>query len=128
MTLNRSSNNLLIKEEQRSPSNKKKEALERILNLGHVFQSIDPEFPLQYALSLIIVALDEGISISDLSTRTGLSLSTTSRIVGALSTKRQRGEAYNLIKVRICAEERRRKELYLTDKGHIAIKKLVEIL
>lgn len=80
-------------------------------------QKIDAEFPLQYALCFGIIALDEGLSISDLAERAGLSLSTVSRVCGALSTKRQKGRAFDLIKVNICAEERRRKELFLTVKG-----------
>ncbi|MFK7840249.1 MAG: helix-turn-helix domain-containing protein [Bdellovibrionales bacterium] len=38
------------------------------------------------------ITLDEGLSVTQLSNRTGLALSTVSRIVGALSQYRQMGE------------------------------------
>lgn len=97
-------------------------------NLGHFItllqelQKIGPEFPLQYALCLAEVARDEGLSVSTLATRTNLSLSTTSRIIGALSDHRQKGTPYDLVKVRICKTERRKKELTLSARGHAIIK------
>lgn len=88
-----------------------------LLELLRVLQTIDPEFPLQYAVCLVLVSQDEGLSLTTLSGRAELSLSTTSRIVGALSQYRQSGQPYNLVKLHIAPDERRRKEIYLTPKG-----------
>lgn len=55
-------------------------------------------------------------------------LSTASRIVGALSNARQKGEAYGLVHVKISPHERRRKEIYLTPKGHLFINSIDELL
>ena len=99
-------------------------ALGDILNLLKTIQGLDNEFPLQYAVCLIEIAKDEGLSVSSLAERTNLSLSTVSRIVGALSDHRQRGEPFELVEVQICAKERRRKELYLSDRGRQFIKTL----
>ena len=102
--------------------------IKEFLKLLRELQKIDPEFPLQYAVCLGVIALDEGLSISSLSEKTSLSLSTVSRIVGALSNSRQRGEAYGLVQVKICETERRKKELYLTNKGRYFIESIDELL
>ncbi|MGB4106406.1 MAG: winged helix-turn-helix transcriptional regulator [Alphaproteobacteria bacterium] len=98
------------------------------LRLLRELQKIDAEFPLQYAVCLAEISQDEGLSLTDLSVRTGLTLSTVSRIVGALSKNRQKGSPYNLIRVRIAAAERRRKELFLTPRGRAVMTSIAEIL
>lgn len=97
------------------------EDLRRILK---ELQKIDPEFPLQYALCLCEIAADEGLSLSALAERAGMPLSTVSRIVGALSSKRQKGKPYGLVKVTVSSAERRRKELTLTPKGRSVMESL----
>lgn len=94
-----------------------------LLELLRVLQTINPEFPLQYAVCLVLVSQDEGLSLTTLSGRADLSLSTTSRIVGALSQYRQSGKPYNLVKLHIAPDERRRKEIYLTAKGREIIER-----
>ena len=92
-------------------------------------QKIDPEFPLQYGVCLAEIALNEGLSVTDLSKTTGMALSTVSRIVGALSKYRQRGgKPYGLIRASISKTERRRKELHLTPKGQAVIDAINTIL
>ena len=98
-----------------------------ILALLREFQKIDPEFPIQYAICLAEITMDEGLSLTTLSNKTGLALSTVSRIVGALSKHRQKGTPYGLVKIAVSKQERRRKELYLTTKGRAVIKSLCEI-
>lgn len=84
-------------------------------------QALDPAFPLQYALCLAMIAVEEGMCLTTLADRTGLALSTVSRIVGALSDKRQMGQAFGLITVEICPQERRRKALFLTPRGRSVV-------
>ncbi len=91
-------------------------------------QKIDAEFPLQYAVCLTEISQEEGLSLTDLSVRTGMALSTVSRIVGALAKNRQKGTAYNLIRIKISSTERRRKELYLTPRGRAVIDSILEII
>lgn len=98
------------------------------LKILRELQKIDPEFPLQYAVALGVISMREGLSISCLAEETKLSLSTASRIVGALSNARQKGEAYGLVHVKISPHERRRKEIYLTPKGHLFINSIDELL
>lgn len=90
---------------------------EIFLELLAQLQKVDPEFPLHYSICLTHIALNEGMSLTTLSERTGLALSTVSRIVGALSNGRQNGQAYGLVELKVSEQERRRKELYLTQKG-----------
>ncbi len=94
------------------------DGMKGFLGLLREWQKIDPEFPLQYALCLAIISEEEGLSVSALADKAGLSMSTVSRIVGALSHSRQKGgQPYGFVRVEISAAERRRKEIYLTDRG-----------
>ena len=96
-----------------------------ILNVLRELQKIDHEFPLQYAICLAEISCEEGMSVTQLANKTGLALSTVSRIVGALSNHRQIGQPYGLVEVAISEQERRRKELYLTPKGKMTIANMV---
>lgn len=98
------------------------------LSLLHQLQKIDSEFPIQYAICLSEISLNEGCSLTTLAERTGLSLSTVSRIVGSLSDFRQNGEPYGLIELKISLQERRRKELYLTPKGRQVLQKITKTI
>lgn len=91
--------------------------IQNFLTLLREMQKIDPEFPLQYAVCLAEIALDEGLSLTDLAVRARMPLSTVSRIAGALSGHRQKGIPYGLVRVAISPQERRKKELYLTPRG-----------
>ena len=98
------------------------------LDLMRLLQKTDGEFPLQYALCLAEISLNEGMSLTALAEKVGLSLSTISRIVGSLSDFRQNGQPYGLVEIRVSAQERRRKELYLTQKGRSLMQKISKIL
>jgi DNA-binding MarR family transcriptional regulator len=76
-----------------------------------------PRFPIQYLRCLLIIHANPGVKISDVSKTLDLPLSTTSRIISALENKRQVGEAYQFVKILVNKENRREKQLYLTDKG-----------
>lgn len=99
-----------------------------LLALLRTFQNIAPDFPMQYAVCLLHISRDEGLSLTDLAKTTGIPLSTASRIIGALSNHRQRGQAYGLVNVKVSTTERRRKMLYLTPHGKKIIHEIAEIL
>lgn len=101
---------------------------EAFLHLLRELQKIDPEFPLQYAVCFTEISLNEGLSLTALSKKTGMALSTVSRIVGALSQHRQKGTPYGLVNVEISPTERRRKELHLTAKGSAVMENITAIL
>lgn len=96
---------------------KREQTCVTILELLNTLRGVHNEFPLQYAVCLMEIYLDQGLSPSDLAQRTDLALSTISRILGALSNKRQKGEAFYMIDVRISEKSRRSKEIYLTPRG-----------
>lgn len=100
----------------------------RFLSLLRELQRIDPEFPLQYALCLGEIAREEGLSLTRLAEKTGMPLSTISRIVGALSRHRQRGTPYGLVRVAIAPWERRRKQLFLTARGRSCVGRIAEMM
>lgn len=106
---------------------KQKPAVEGFLLLLRELQKIDPEFPLQYAVCLCEIAMDEGLSLTRLAQKTGMALSTVSRIVGALSRDRQKGPPYGLVRVVVSAAERRRRELYLTARGKAVIESIAAL-
>lgn len=93
----------------------------KFLLLLRALQRLDPEFPLQYAICLAEISFHEGISLTALAEKTGMPLSTVSRIVGALSRDRKKGKTYGLVQVNISPAERRKKELYLTTRGRAVI-------
>jgi DNA-binding MarR family transcriptional regulator len=101
-----------------------KRRIQDLLLLLRELQKIDPEFPLQYAVCLAEIAADEGLSLTQLAEKAGMPLSTVSRIVGALSSHRQKGAPYGLVRVDLSETERRRKELFLTPRGQAAMERL----
>ena len=105
-----------------------KKQISVFLVLLRSLQKIDPEFPLQYAVCLAEISMNEGLSLTALSVKTGMPLSTVSRIVGALSRQRQRGTAYGLVRVAVSPQERRRKELYLTARGRAVLGDIADIV
>ena len=105
-----------------------KQEIENFLELLRELQKIDPEFPIQYAICLGEITLNEGLSVTQPSNRTGLALSTVSRIVGALSQYRQMGKPYELIDLRTSPKSRRTKEIHLTDKGRKIIGNIKSVL
>lgn len=68
------------------------------------------------------------MSLTELSEKTGLALSTISRIVGALSDYRANGNPYGIVEIRPSPQERRKKELYLTEKGWKLIRDVEGVL
>lgn len=99
-------------------------ATDKLLAILREFQVIDTEFPLQYAICLLEISREEGRSLTHLADKTGMPLSTVSRIIGALSEHRQKGEPFGLVEVRTSKIERRRKELFLTPKGKTIVERL----
>ncbi len=103
---------------------KKAKGLQALTALLQELRSVDPEFPLQYALCLVTIAQQEGLSLTELAQRTGITLSTVSRIIGNLSGSRNRYG--HLVNVAFSATEARRKEIWLTPRGMALVQNLTE--
>jgi DNA-binding MarR family transcriptional regulator len=100
-----------------------------LLSLLQALSGLDKNFPLPYSVFLLEVARNEGCSLGDLQKATGMPLPTLSRILWALSTKRQTGaEPYGLIEQDYSAEDRRRKTIRLSAKGRAFISRVAGII
>ncbi len=99
--------------------------IENFLETLKSLQNLNTEFPLQYIICLITIALEEGICTTDLAQRTGMALSTVSRITTALSKK---DGTYELITIEIVPNEKRRKRIFLSEKGQITVNQIKQHL
>lgn len=98
----------------------KNNGLSAMIGMLQLLRRIDPEFPIQYVLCLSEIARHKDLSVTELAQRTGITLSTVSRIVSTLSASR--GRHGSLIQVRFSLTESRRKELSLTAQGYALIR------
>jgi DNA-binding MarR family transcriptional regulator len=109
------------------PTSDKNSAI--LLSLLRALSGLDKNFPLPYAVFLLEVARNEGCSLSDLRMATGMPLPTLSRILWALSTRRQNGaEPYRLIEQDYAADNRRRKVIRLSARGRRFISRVSAIM
>jgi DNA-binding MarR family transcriptional regulator len=109
------------------PTSDKNSAI--LLSLLRALSGLDKNFPLPYAVFLLEVARNEGCSLGDLRTATGMPLPTLSRILWALSSRRQTGaEPYRLIEQDYAPDNRRRKTIRLSAKGRRFISRLTAIM
>jgi DNA-binding MarR family transcriptional regulator len=93
------------------------------------FRKLDPDLPIQYALSFLTLATNEGLSLGELATRLGIAQSSASRNVAALSAWHSFGKpGLDLVEAREDPRERRRKLVTLTSKGHALVETLRDIL
>ena len=100
-----------------------------LLSLVQALSRLDKNFPLPYAVFLLEVAQNEGCSLGDLQKATGMPLPTLSRILWALSTKRQNGaEPYRLIEQDYAPENHRRKVIRLSASGRAFISRLHAVM
>lgn len=92
-------------------------------------RSIDPFIPSQTVECLLVVAARPGITMGDLSEATGLAQSSCSRNIAALSKWHRLGkEGYDLVEAVDDPRERRRKIIYLTQKGHKVVNRIMQTI
>jgi DNA-binding MarR family transcriptional regulator len=100
-----------------------------LLSLLQVLSGLDKNFPLPYAIFLFEVARNEGCSLTELHKTTGMPLPSLSRMLWALSTRRQTGaEPYGLIEQAYAPDNVRRKVIRLSAKGRRFVWKMIAIL
>ncbi|QQP89560.1 winged helix-turn-helix transcriptional regulator [Skermanella rosea] len=93
------------------------------------FRKLDPDLPIQYALSFLTLAENEGISMRELAERLGIAQSSASRNVAALSKWHSFGKpGLDLVQAEEDPRERRRKIISLTPKGHALIATLRDLM
>ncbi|WP_207455845.1 MarR family transcriptional regulator [Azospirillum sp. SYSU D00513] len=105
---------------------------DEVATLVHVleaFRRLDPDLPIQYALSFMTIARNEGLSIGELAERLGIAQSSASRNVAALSRWHSFGKAgLGLVQAVEDPRERRRKVVTLTDTGRAFLDELRAIV
>jgi len=105
------------------------EKLDPLVRVLEALRTLDPDLPIQYALSFLTIAQNEGLSIRDLSERLGIAQSSASRNVAALSKWHSFGKAgHDLIQAEEDPRERRRKIITLTDKGRALASDLADLI
>ena len=100
-----------------------------LIQVLEVLRRLDPDMPIQYVLSFLTVAQNEGLSIRELSERLGIAQSSASRNVAALSRWRGTGKpGHGLVLSREDPRERRRKVVTLTAGGRALVEELGDLL
>lgn len=100
------------------PARARPDAVLTVARVLEAFRTLDPDLPIQYALSFITIAQNEGMSIGELAERLGIAQSSASRNVAALSRWHSFGKAgFDLVQAQEDPRERRRKVVTLTEKG-----------
>ncbi|WP_029010868.1 winged helix-turn-helix transcriptional regulator [Azospirillum halopraeferens] len=100
------------------PARTRPDEVATVVRVLEAFRTLDPDLPIQYALSFLTIAQNEGISIGELAERLGIAQSSASRNVAALSRWHSFGKAgLDLVQAQEDPRERRRKIVTLTDRG-----------
>jgi DNA-binding MarR family transcriptional regulator len=97
-----------------------------LVSLIDVFrEEVDPEMPVNYVMTFLLIALNEGATLKDLQDKAGLEQSTVSRNVAALSERHRAGKpGYDLVEVRPFPDNFRFKCVTLKPKGRALVRKL----
>lgn len=103
--------------------------LEKLLKMVSKFRDLDPDlsFPEAHVLLLVALAGDDGISLTDISEKSELGLSTVSRHAAALGKiNRKHEQGLQLIQTHEDPMERRRRLATLTGKGKAFMNQLMK--
>lgn len=100
-----------------------------VAGIIRALRTLAPDMPMQMADILLAVAMRPGVTMNDLSKSTGLSQSSISRNVAAMSRLHRLGKpGLDLMEAEIDPREPRRRVIFLTPKGKQFITKLVRQL
>lgn len=111
------------------PAHVRPDEVTTVVHVLEAFRKLDPDLPIQYALSFMTIARNEGISIGELAERLGIAQSSASRNVAALSRWHSFGKAgLDLVQAQEDPRERRRKIVTLTDTGRAFLEELRDIV
>lgn len=100
--------------------------LRSLVRAMEAFRDLDPGMPLAQALSLLLIAQSGETSLKDLAERADLAMATASRYI-TFFTKHERGgvKGVGLITATEDPQERRKKVIALTPKGHAFINRIL---
>ena len=104
-------------------------ALSTLIRVLEEFRTLDPDLPIQYALSFLTLAQNEGLSMGELAQRLAIAQSSASRNIAALSDWHSFGKpGLGLVEAREDPRERRRKLVSLTGKGRAFLHRLTALM
>lgn len=104
-------------------------ALPTLIRVLEAFRTLDPDLPIQYALSFLTLAQNEGLSMGELAQRLAIAQSSASRNIAALSEWHSFGKpGLGLVEAREDPRERRRKLVSLTAKGQAFLHRLTALM
>lgn len=104
-------------------------AMRRALSVVQLFRELQSDLPLQTASMFAVIAANPGISIKELINQTGSSQSTVSRTISVLSQWQEVDKpGYDLVWTKEDPHERRRKLVFLTEKGEEFAAELADII
>lgn len=105
------------------------EAVKSLLAALDAFREIRPTMPLQYVVTFLVVALEQGLSVGEYAERAGVSLSVMSRhLLDIGERNRHREKGFGLIDYRSHPEELRKHQVFLTPKGKTLLHRITRHL
>lgn len=104
-------------------------SLNKAHRLIREFRKLHPELSCQVAETFLMIALDEGATVSSIGEKMGVSTAAASRHVSHLGKyDRRRNPGLGLVETRETLEDRRVKELRLTAKGRRVRDTLIDLM
>lgn len=108
------------------PTNNRR--LDRFIGLCKVIREVDAQLPAQSLHVLFCIARNPGITMQGIAENTGLGLSSVSRNIMALGQWHRAGKpGYNLVEAVDDPVERRRKIVFLTQRGREFVRDLLSV-
>ncbi len=104
-------------------------ALRKCLLFMEAFRAIRRLMPLQHAYAFLLVALEEGRSVSEYAKRVGVTQAVMTRILFSLSSSSQgRAPGYGLVRQTEDSEDARKHQTFLTAKGKALKREIVRLV
>ena len=98
----------------------------QLIEALRAFKNLNPDMPVAQALSLLLIARNEGTSLKDLAERAEVGMASASRYVASFGkATKSRPKAPSLVSAVEDPEERRKKIITLTPKGKAFVNKLI---
>lgn len=106
-----------------------RQAIQQLLKALEEFRRLDPDMQMPMAASFLLVALNEGISRTEVMQKLGVAGSTATRnLMGLMEEGRLGRPGHGLVAQRVRPEERRWRLHSLTPQGQIFLERLLDIL
>jgi DNA-binding MarR family transcriptional regulator len=104
-------------------------AVKQIANALEPFRALRATMPLQYVYTFLLIAMDEGKSVSEYAAMAGISKSVMSRHILDIGNRdRYMGEGFGLVETRPHPFELRKYEVFLSNKGRALLHRMTRTL